>query len=77
MRQSDAIRLCEANMEHKPYTPAAKTNIMATFRRFGFTPPSEDQQYIDKWQYYRSLYLKEPEQCESSDTAPSARKQSQ
>jgi len=64
-------------MNHKPYTPAAKTDVMATFRRFGFVPPSEDQQYQEKFQYYRSLYLKEPEQCESSDTAPNARRLSQ
>jgi hypothetical protein len=64
-------------MDHKPYTPAAKTNIMATWRRFGFIPPSEDQACQDKWQYFRSLYLKEPETCESSDIAPSAKRQNQ
>lgn len=25
----------------KPYTPSAQTDISKTFRRFGFTPPSE------------------------------------
>lgn len=64
-------------MEHKPYTPAAKTNVVATWRRFGFIPPSEDLVYQEKWHYYRTLYLKEPRTCENSDTVPSARKQSQ
>jgi hypothetical protein len=64
-------------MEHKPYTSAAKTNVLVTWRRFGFIPPSEDQAHQDKWQYYRSLYLKEPEQCQNSDTVPSAKRPSQ
>jgi hypothetical protein len=58
--------------QHKPYTPAAKTNVLLTWRRFGWLPPSEDQVYQDKWQYYRSLYLKEPEECQSNATVLSA-----
>lgn len=49
---------------HKAYTPAAKTNVIETWRRFGWVPPSEQVEYQDKWQYYRSLYLKEHETCE-------------
>lgn len=50
--------------EHKPYVTAAKTDVMQTFKRFGWVPPSEQQEYQDKWQYYRSLYMKEYEICE-------------
>lgn len=28
----------------KPYTPAAKTDIRETFKRLGWTPPSEAKQ---------------------------------
>lgn len=59
-----AITLWVADMEHKPYTSAAKTDVLSTWRRFGFTPPSEDQHYVNKWQYFRSLYLKEHDKCE-------------
>lgn len=51
--------------QHKPYTPAAKTDVMATWRRAGWVPPSETTEYQDKWKYYRSLYLMEQETCES------------
>ena len=36
------------NIHHK-YTPSAKTNILETFRKMGYTPPSEDARYHDKW----------------------------
>lgn len=51
--------------QHKPYTPAAKTDVMATWRRTGWTPPSELPECQAKWQYYRSLYLMEPEKCDT------------
>jgi hypothetical protein len=61
---SAVIGLWEAEMrDHKPYTPAAKTNVLETFKRQGWVPPSEQQEYQNKWQYYKSLYLKEPEPC--------------
>ena len=28
-------------LQGKPYTPAVKTNILETFKRLGWTPPSE------------------------------------
>lgn len=46
-------------MTDKPYTHSSKTDVLATFRRFGWTPPSEIKEYQDKWQYYRQLPLKE------------------
>lgn len=56
----------EFGLNHKPYIPAASTDVMATWRRHGYTPPSEQPEYQDKWSYYRNLYLKgyepEPEQ---------------
>lgn len=48
-------------MDHKPYTHSSKTDVLATFRRLGWTPPSEIKEYQDKWQYYRELPLKEPQ----------------
>lgn len=30
-------------LDGKVYTPSSKTNVMETFRRFGWTPPSEDK----------------------------------
>jgi hypothetical protein len=50
-------------MQHKPYETAAKTDVVATWKRHGWTPPSEQQEYQDKWMYFRSLYLQEPESC--------------
>jgi hypothetical protein len=39
----------------KPYVPAAKTDVMATLKRLGFEPPSEDKRFIEKWQTYKHL----------------------
>lgn len=41
--------------DHAPYVPAAGTDVLATFRRLGWTPPSEDPAIQEKWQYYKSL----------------------
>lgn len=43
------------------YTPAVKTDVLATFRRLGWTPPSEDPKIIEKWEYYKRLPLREHE----------------
>ena len=40
---------------HKAYVPAAATDVLATFKRLGFVPPSEIKEYQDKWSYYKSL----------------------
>lgn len=44
-------------MENKPYQTAVQTDVLNTFRRFGFVPPSETLHYIEKWKHYRSLSL--------------------
>lgn len=36
------------------YRPAAKTDISVTLRNAGFTPPSEDKRYQEKWNRYRN-----------------------
>ena len=41
--------------DHAPYIPAAGTDVLATFRRLGWTPPSEDPATQTKWQYYKAL----------------------
>ena len=40
------------------YTPSVKTDIIATFRRLGWTPPSEDPAIVAKWEYYKSIALR-------------------
>jgi hypothetical protein len=40
------------------YTPAVSTNVLATFRRLGWTPPSEDEKIVAKWEYYQTLALR-------------------
>jgi hypothetical protein len=40
---------------NKPYIPAAKTNIFETLKRLGWTPPSEDKRFQEKWQTYKHL----------------------
>lgn len=47
----------ELKKEHSAYSPAAKTNVMVTFRRMGWTPPSEMPETIEKWSYYKHLSL--------------------
>jgi hypothetical protein len=41
------------------YTPAVKTDVLATFRRLGWTPPSEDPAIKAKWEYYKNLPMRE------------------
>jgi hypothetical protein len=40
--------------DHLPYTPAVKTDVLATFKRLGFVLPSELPEYQEKWAYYKS-----------------------
>lgn len=35
------------------YKPAVATNILETFRRFGWTPPSELPEYQEKWKRFK------------------------
>jgi hypothetical protein len=65
MQVSDVTLFLEAQMlQHKAYTHSSKTNVLETFKRQGWVPPSEQAEFQDKWKYYRSLPLQEPEQCE-------------
>ena len=36
------------------YEPAVNTNILDTFRKAGWVPPSQDPKIIEKWNYYQS-----------------------
>jgi hypothetical protein len=54
--------------QHAPYVPAAGTDVLATFRRLGWTPPSEIEQIQEKWQYYRSLPQLSDEAIQESRT---------
>jgi hypothetical protein len=37
------------------YVPAAKTNIAETLKKMGWTPPSEDARFQQKWNTYKHL----------------------
>ena len=37
------------------YIPSSATDVMATWRRCGFVPPSEVAAYQEKWDYYQRL----------------------
>jgi hypothetical protein len=41
--------------DQKPWVKAVSTDVMATFKRLGFVPPSEQPEYHAKWNYYKSL----------------------
>jgi hypothetical protein len=40
---------------NKQYVPAAKTNVLETFKRLGWVPPSESPKIQKKWANYRHL----------------------
>ena len=44
------------------YNPSVKTNIMETYRKAGWTPPSEDPKILEKWRYYQSCAWRNEEQ---------------
>jgi len=44
------------------YKTAMQTNVLETWRKYGFTPPSEIEQYRLKWLEFRSLHLREEEE---------------
>jgi hypothetical protein len=46
----------------KVYKTATQTNVLETWRKYGFTPPSEIEQYRLKWLEFRSLHLREEEE---------------
>jgi hypothetical protein len=35
------------------YVPSHKTNVLETLKRIGWTPPSEDLRFQEKWQHSR------------------------
>lgn len=37
------------------YTPSSATDILSTWRRYGYVPPSEQEEYQAKWEYYLTL----------------------
>jgi len=41
-----------------PYVPSAKTDVSRTLKRTGWTPPSEDKEIQKKWEYYRTISLR-------------------
>lgn len=46
---------------NKTYIPSEKTNVLATLKRLGWEPPSEDRRYQQKWQTYRHLAVNNEE----------------
>ena len=47
----------ELKPEHQPYAPASATNVQRIWKKYGWTPPSKDQDILDKWNYFKSLSL--------------------
>jgi hypothetical protein len=45
------IKLLDVNFQ---YIPSAKTNIVETLKKVGFTLPSEDIRYQEKWRRIRN-----------------------
>lgn len=41
-----------------PYTQSVKTDISKIFRRAGWTPPSEDKEVLKKWEFYRTISIR-------------------
>lgn len=41
-----------------PYVPLAKTDVSRTLRRTGWTPPSEDKEIQKKWEFYRTISIR-------------------
>jgi len=41
-----------------PYVPSAKTDVSRTLRRTGWTPPSEDKEIQKKWEFYRTISIR-------------------
>ena len=39
----------------KIYVPSSATDILATWRKHGYVPPSEQEEYQAKWEYYLTL----------------------
>lgn len=54
---------------HKAYAPTVKTDVMATFIRHGFEPPSSQKAYQEKWHYYQHLHELEPINPQSAKDA--------
>lgn len=42
-----------SNLRNIKYVPSHKTNILETLKRIGWTPPSEDLRFQEKWQHSR------------------------
>ena len=41
--------------QNRLYVPSAKTDVVKTFKRMGWTPPSEDPAVVAKWRVYKHL----------------------
>ena len=41
-------------MQHKRYKKT--TDVQATWKEFGWVPPSQDPKVLEKWLYYQTLH---------------------
>jgi hypothetical protein len=40
--------------QYKPWVPSFSTDVMKTFKRLGFVPPSEQKAYQKKWAEHKA-----------------------
>ena len=51
---------------YHPYTPSLATNILETYRKAGWTPPSEDPKIQEKWEYYQNCAWRKESPCQTN-----------
>ena len=52
------------------YKPLITVDVMSTWRKNGFTPPSEAPAYLQKWEFYKYLQKKNPTEVGQLDGNP-------
>ena len=43
------------------YLTSAKTDVLRTFKRTGWIPPSKDEAIVQKWEYIRTAHIRNEE----------------
>ena len=51
-----------AELNPNKYKTSAETNVLETWKKYGFVPPSEIEEYRVRWLEFRSLHLRGAEE---------------